>query len=460
MPRSVKNIACVSALLACALMPQAAGAQQTGWEKTDTANSYDLTITHHPEGDASDDTITLRSDTAPPDVFAAASHAAPATGRQGKAIRLQGVLTTDITATGAALWIAAYAGTKQVAFSNTQAAPVPASSQNVTRTTLVLIPRDATRLVFGVLLKGKGKVTASSLTLSALDDEKLPDGTPLPEAVMQKALSDIKENAVNASHIDWKTETPRLLALSHTALLADVYANLRALIKNLDDHHSLVIPPWKKSGFEQMWRAPPEAKTLSAGINTIGLTGFTPHSPQEMSAYRDALLSTIRSLAPAKGWVLDLRKDQGGNMWPMLAGLKPFLGDAPLGYFVTISGEKSRPWKETLPIDHQDMVQPDLSTIPVAVLIGPHTASSGEAVAIAFKGRPNTRFFGTPTTGLTSSNRTFRLPDGGIMPIATSFEADRTGVIYKHGVEPDDHIEDETATIQAATLWLHTLTVP
>lgn len=76
----------------------------------------------------------------------------------------------------------------------------------------------------------------------------------------------------------------------------------------------------------------------------------------------------------------------------MLAGLKPFLGDAPLGYFVTTSGEKSRPWKETLPIDHQDMAQPDLSTIPVAVLIGPHTASSGEAVAIAFKGRPNTRF--------------------------------------------------------------------
>ena len=34
------------------------------------------------------------------------------------------------------------------------------------------------------------------------------------------------------------------------------------------------------------------------------------------------------------GWIIDLRGNGGGNMYPMLAGLKPFLGDTVLGAFV------------------------------------------------------------------------------------------------------------------------------
>lgn len=454
----VKNTLCFTALLACALTQPASYAQQSGWGKTDPANKFDLTITQGHTGAASDEAVTLHSDTAPPDVFAAAGHATPTTRWQGKVVCLRATLTTDNAATGATIWMAAYAGTKQVAFSNTHSDPLPADSQNSVRTTLVLIPRDATRSVFGVLLKGKGKVTATAISLSALDDEKLADGTLLPEAVMREALSDIQENALNAARIDWKTETPRLLAFSHTALLADVYAELKSLIKNLDDHHSLIVPPWKRAAFTHMWHTLPQTKALSPDIHESVLTGFTSRDPKEADAYRNALLSAIRASNSVKGWVLDLRNNQGGNMWPMLAGLKPFLGNAPLGYFLNRSEEKSAPWSDNLSKGQRDTTVPDLSTIPMAVLIGPHTASSGEAVAIAFKGRPNTRFFGTPTAGQTSGNQTFTLPDGGLMPLATSFETDRTGVVYKHGVDPDERTDDDAATLQAATAWLHNRT--
>ena len=56
---------------------------------------------------------------------------------------------------------------------------------------------------------------------------------------------------------------------------------------------------------------------------------------------------------------------------------------------------------------------PDFSPAPaVAVLTGPHTASSGEAVAIAFRGRPHTRSFGATTAGATTSPNSYRLTDG------------------------------------------------
>ena len=38
-------------------------------------------------------------------------------------------------------------------------------------------------------------------------------------------------------------------------------------------------------------------------------------------------------------WVVDLRGNGGGNMWPMLGGLRPFFGEAGLGSFVSTAGQ-------------------------------------------------------------------------------------------------------------------------
>lgn len=48
----------------------------------------------------------------------------------------------------------------------------------------------------------------------------------------------------------------------------------------------------------------------------------------------------------------------------------------------------------------------------VAVLIDNGTASSGEAVLIAFQRRPDTRTFGNATCGLSTANQEYMLSDG------------------------------------------------
>src|SRR6266850_8052486 len=55
----------------------------------------------------------------------------------------------------------------------------------------------------------------------------------------------------------------------------------------------------------------------------------------------------------------------------------------------------------------------------VAVLTDIGVASSGEAIAIAFRGRPNTRSFGTPTCGLSTAVDQFPLSTGGRMAVVT-----------------------------------------
>ena len=57
----------------------------------------------------------------------------------------------------------------------------------------------------------------------------------------------------------------------------------------------------------------------------------------------DSLQTAIRTLkaAGACGWIVDLRDNGGGNMWPMLAGIGPLLGDSLVGRFAVESdGER------------------------------------------------------------------------------------------------------------------------
>ena len=99
---------------------------------------------------------------------------------------------------------------------------------------------------------------------------------------------------------------------------------------------------------------------------------------------------------------------------------------------------------------------------PVAVLTGVNTASSGEVIVVAFRGRPNTRSFGLYTTGLSTANRGFHLSDGAVINLTTSVYADRTGQTYGERIHPDEIVDDvnqftflkEEAIPQPAIDWL------
>ena len=165
--------------------------------------------------------------------------------------------------------------------------------------------------------------------------------------------------------------------------------------------------------------------------------------------------------------MLDLRENGGGNMYPMLAGIGPLLGDGEAGRFVAPDkpdliwwyrdGQSGAGDVSPLPPDPNPL-RLKISPATVAVLTGPGTTSSGEAVAISFRGRPLARSFGGYTGGFSSANTPFALGDGTMLALTTSLMADRTGQVYGGRIRPDEIIparmDSDDPTLDAAQTWL------
>jgi carboxyl-terminal processing protease len=159
----------------------------------------------------------------------------------------------------------------------------------------------------------------------------------------------------------------------------------------------------------------------------------------------------LEEAAGACGLVVDLRRNVGGNMWPMLEGVAPLLPEGSAGAFVYRGGSV-----EEWPRGDATMQQ------PVAVLTSGSTASSGEALVVAFRRRPLTGSFGEATYGVPSAIRTFTLPDGARLNLAVAAFTDRQDQSYHGHIVPDERVAVDWAhfgtpddpVVQAALDWL------
>ncbi len=177
-----------------------------------------------------------------------------------------------------------------------------------------------------------------------------------------------------------------------------------------------------------------------------------------------------------KGWIVDLRGNTGGNMWPMLAGIGPILGDGSVGSFVANDGNVSWFYQDgktgtrnpagletvSLTLQEEPVLQTP-SVAPVAVLVDSSTASSAEAITIAFHGRPASRSFGSRTAGKSTAVQPFKLDDGAELYLTTAIDADRSGKAYPDGFTPDQVVafnggtmpqESNDQALLAAQTWL------
>lgn len=162
------------------------------------------------------------------------------------------------------------------------------------------------------------------------------------------------------------------------------------------------------------------------------------------------------------GWIVDLRNNGGGNMWPMITGIGPILGEGIAGYFASPDGAKT-PWTYSAGASMAggntiiSVAQPYVlinSAPKVAVLLDNGVASSGEVVAISFIGRPNTKSFGSATCGLSTANAAYPLSNGYTLILTTAKLADRNGTVYGVPVQPDQ-VSTNATIVQDAVAWLN-----
>lgn len=150
-----------------------------------------------------------------------------------------------------------------------------------------------------------------------------------------------------------------------------------------------------------------------------------------------------------KGWIVDLRFNTGGNSWPMVLALYDFLGDNKiLGNLNAdkkqeniIKLENGAYYDNSKKVSYINPKGKLLDNEKVAIITSPATGSSGEIVALSFKGRKNTIFIGQETYGATTGNIKAELPFKSYMALTTSYDCDRNGNYYET-VIPDISISN------------------
>jgi carboxyl-terminal processing protease len=169
----------------------------------------------------------------------------------------------------------------------------------------------------------------------------------------------------------------------------------------------------------------------------------------DVSVYAQMLSDTLSKYATrgTKGVILDLRLNGGGQFSSMVGGLAPLLGNKYIGGGVDKDSVQTMKFSikkgniylndnQRTFIQHKSKL--NLSKLPVAIIIGPATRSSGSILAISFKGRTRTMFIGENTAnGYTTSNDYFVLSNNLYLNLSTTNSIDRRNRVYKEVVEPD-----------------------
>lgn len=284
---------------------------------------------------------------------------------------------------------------------------------------------------------------------------------------LNEVINQMKTYSINRKTIDWTGFKAKVEAQAQGAqTIADTYPAIQLALTLLSDNHSVYLTSAGTAIYGgrtvACTDATPTIGTIDKRIGYVKITGFNG-SGSEAVKFAQSIQDAIKAADSdsLKGWIVDLRGNLGGNMWPMVAGAGPLLGEGICGYFQDPDGNVST-WSyqqgsslinQTVATKVESVYTPRKSNLKIAVLTDKATASSGEAVAIAFKGRLNTRSFGRATCGLSTANGSLKLSDGATLILTQSTMADRNKKAYGEPVQVDEVAPDEMVTVKAVT-WL------
>ena len=342
---------------------------------------------------------------------------------------------------------------------------------------------DVDEVAFGALVRGQGTAWFDALELRAFATDEQPSASDAATHYLDAALALMREHSLRRGQIEW--QTLRAQALEHArgaTTAADAHLAVRFALRELGDRHSYLQSAAATRTLAATAVAnartglpltPPQARPLGDRLVYVSVPGFAGGTPAQQVDFAEKLKNEIQAndVARVCGWVVDLRQNTGGNLWPMLAGLGPLLGEGELAASVYPDGRRVAVWHRDGRAGFGDFTQLRVRApyrvdggVPAAVLLGPSTASSAEVLAVAFRGRAATRSFGAPTRGLTAGNRIFTLADGASLVLTVAATTDGLGNVYAGPIEPDELVAragstsgavgSADETLAAAVAWL------
>lgn len=303
------------------------------------------------------------------------------------------------------------------------------------------------------------------------------------QPLLQDVLIKAKQYSVYSSRVDWTALEAEVLQRNNTILSTDDFVRkMKLIFQAMGDTHGAFyfngrrirygnnsefkVRPSLLKAFEA---GKPEVKAviLESGYGYISVPGTSNYDQRTCQQLQDSLCSL--ELKDLKGIVIDLRLNEGGSVYPGFSGLNQLFGSELVAYSANLDGSPQSAWsvrkgaflqggRQAVVVKNGCKPNKDLK---IAILLSQITASSGEMLAVAFKGREKTIFIGEKTAGFTTINSEFRIGKH-YLGIASGFITDRKGRVYFDHVEPDveiiegDNFTDlrEDSKVQAALQWL------
>lgn len=317
-------------------------------------------------------------------------------------------------------------------------------------------------LVMALLLAGDGWAAGRHGPQSARD-------------YLSHALDVMETRSVRRDQVDWTHLRREAFTRAESARTpSDTYPVIAQALKDLGDRHSYFLTSTEaaiqRQGQEDTFPGLTGRRLPHAlGYLALPAVGGARETRDTYVGQGRAAVKEVERNGNACGWIIDLRQNEGGLVGPMFAVAAPFLGEGKVGAFVFADGT-STPWSvknrrpelngEQSPWGAADPLRtPDP---PVAVLTDGRTASSAEALLVAFRGRPGTRTFGAESRGVPTGIEGFPLSDGAVIALTTARDADRTGRVYDEAIPPDQNVPtvradigtDRDEVVKAAAQWL------
>jgi C-terminal processing protease CtpA/Prc len=314
------------------------------------------------------------------------------------------------------------------------------------------------------------------------------------KAILDTVLIKTKETSLYVNTVNWDSLQKQVyLKAENATTIQDLKPAFETLLNGLRDHHGKIINAKNYSYIawftdnknkrhidnrkfdNEIWKVVNdtalkfEYKLLKGKIGYLKIVGIGPNVDveKESKKIRESIITLHKQKVDK--WIIDLRYNSGGNMNPMMAGIAPLVGNGIVGSIVTFKNEKLFDWEikdaNFIYGGYQAVTLPDnpkfKSDPKIAVLTSRWTVSSGEIVATAFKGRPNTKFFGETTGGYTTNDGWEIINDEVILVISTGIYCDRNGNVYEKNIPVDVEIPFEViketnkdACILEAIKWL------
>lgn len=273
--------------------------------------------------------------------------------------------------------------------------------------------------------------------------------------IVLQAINIAERHSIYSARQNWPEIKKEILPMVNRADSEDdLFRILQRLIDRLNDNHSFLLTPggkrWGKksvSGDMGLKNLIPLEKLKDEKIAYIDVNPMSSAVKTNMKTYAGELFHRIASSfkKDMTGWILDFRKNTGGQLWPMLAGLSLLIDSEIAGTALYPNRNRWQWWARRgkagvggnihFQIKGTDGIS--LSPKPIVILIGKQTASSGEACVISFIGKENVCVIGEQTRGLATVNQPFKLNNGSVLMLTTAFFGDRNKKSYPDGIQPD-----------------------